>query len=73
MARKKKLNKEEEKVLLDLIDELIAELDVTYTDANITTKRKVMALAKSAEYQHLLVTIFSSYLSVFNVLHANSS
>ena len=25
-------------MLLDLIDELIAELDVTYTDTNITTK-----------------------------------
>ena len=36
----KKLNKEHEKVLLDLIDELIAELDVTYTNANITTKKK---------------------------------
>ena len=34
----KKLNKEKEKVLLDLIDELIAELDVTCTDANILTK-----------------------------------
>ena len=36
----KKLNKEHEKVLLDLIDELIAELDVTYTNTNITTKNK---------------------------------
>ena len=32
------MNKEKEKVLLDLIDELIAELDVTYTDTTITTK-----------------------------------
>ena len=40
----KKLNKEKEKVLLDLIDELIAELDVTCTDANILTKSE----AKSA-------------------------
>ena len=38
------MNKEEEKVLLDLIDELIAELDVTCTDANILTKSE----AKSA-------------------------
>ena len=38
--QEKKLNKEQEKVLLDLIDELIAELDATYTDANITTKNE---------------------------------
>ena len=35
------MNKEKEKVLLDLIDELIAELDVTCTDANILTKNEV--------------------------------
>ena len=34
----KKLNKEQEKVLLDLIDELIAELDLTYIEADTTTK-----------------------------------
>ena len=32
------MNKEKEKVLLDLIDELIAELDVTYTDTSMITK-----------------------------------
>ena len=35
----KKLNKEQEKVLLDLIDELIAELDLTYIEADTTTKK----------------------------------
>ena len=38
IGTKKKLNKEQEKVLPDLIDELIAELDLTYTEANTATK-----------------------------------
>ena len=44
MARKKVEQRRRKKVLLDLIDELIAELDVTCTDANILTKSE----AKSA-------------------------
>ena len=36
----KNLNKEQEKVLLDLIDELIAEVDLAITENNATTKKQ---------------------------------
>ena len=69
----KKLNKEKEKVLLDLIDELIAELDVTYTDANITTKNVKVQESNCSE-KSLLIEIFvfmSLCLRVFIEMHAN--
>ena len=45
----KKLNKEEEKVLLDLIDEVIAELDLT-REENSTTVKKVNTTSKCESY-----------------------
>ena len=63
----KKLNKEKEKVLLDLIDELIAELDVTYTDANITTKNVKVQESNCSE-KSLLIENFVSMSFCLRVL-----
>ena len=54
-------------MLLDLIDELIAELDVTYTDANITTKTGKAQESNCSE-KSLLIKNFVSVSFVFRVL-----
>ena len=59
------MNKEKEKVLLDLIDELIAELDVTYTDANITTKNVKVQESNCSE-KSLLIENFVKWANDFS-------
>ena len=68
----KKLNKEKEKVLLDLIDELIAELDITYTDFMVTAKnyqtRNILyvklSLVKKKFCGYIFVRLHANILSV---------
>ena len=63
----KKLNKEHEKVLPDLIDELISELDVTYTNANITTKKEEMV--HITEYCCIIsITLINTVFFIFRCL-----
>ena len=65
MARKK-LNKEQEKVLLDLIDELMAELDVTCADAaDINTKSEKTKLWLAHEkFDVYLITNVPQYTAL---------